>query len=308
MERRETSYPMPLVFRLLILLLSSLCMCSSANAQDQKPEIFWLKIDWQPAWINSGPQQGQGHAQVLTRMLQERLPQYKHRDQLTNAVRIYKTLKNRESCFPLSTYQGAELNAEKRLGLIWSAPTFIFLYHGLIARPEAIKRIKQYEHNGAVDFTRLIADTSIIGAYQPGRSYSRYLNKILTDDPNAKNLFPWAGATKMTQGMFNMLDAKRLDYFIDYFLTLKYHELSSTHADNHHFFPLLEHKNRYGFGAVACNDTPQGRKLITEINIALEEIRRNPDYIATHLRWHAPNGQKLHYKRLWADELLTRIK
>lgn len=276
----------------------------SIVAQEDKPVLTWLSIDWQPAWINDGPLKDAGYAQTVERMLQERLTGYKHqRREITN-VRIYSVLQNRDACFAASPYKGADLQENKRRGVIWSAPSYIYFLHGLIAKPEAVAKIRQYEEDGYIDFAALMGDENIIGAFQPGRSYSRWLNPMFADPEQVKSMFKWSGDTQLTQSMFRLMEAGRIDYFVDYVIMLKYHEASTGKPSGYVYMPIKEHKGFLGLGAIACSDTPLGRKAIQDINSVLKTIRQSDAVREVNRRWLMPKEQEDEYWRMWETELL----
>lgn len=276
--------------------------------KEQKPELTWLRIDWQPAWINDGPLEGLGYAQTVERLLQERMTDYSHTARPITNVRIYSVLQNRDACFAASPYQGSDLQEEKKQGVIWSAPAYVFFYQGIIARPDAVEKIKQYEVDGHIDFTALIDDDALMGAFQPGRSYSRWLNPILDNEQKTSKMFRWAGDTQLTQSMFKLMEAGRIDYFVDYVIMLKYHKASTGTPSKYVYLPIQEHKKRLGFGAIACSDTPLGRKVITEINSILADIRLMDEVRETNRRWLMPEEQEEEYWRMWETELLPLKK
>ncbi|MFC4347904.1 hypothetical protein ACFO5Q_08620 [Kordiimonas lipolytica] len=289
------------------LCLALLAGSTAANCAE-KPTITWLNLDWQPAWINKGPWAGKGYAQTGERLVQAGMPEYRHTEQAVVNVRIYTVLKTMEACFATSSYKGIDLSLEQREGLVFSAPTFLFFYHGIIARKEAAPRIKAHETNGRIDFRALIADTSAQGAFQPGRVYSRWLNDIFANDPNAGNMFRWSGRTSLTQGMFKMLDAGRFDYFIDYYAMLHFNELTEGNGGEYSYYPLLEHEGQFGMGGIACNDTPQGRTVISRINELLVGLRQTDEYTNANAFWLMPPGLEAKYWRLWHDEVLSRTE
>lgn len=292
-----------------LLFLSMALMASAfsalcAHAQSEKSLITWLYIDWEPAWISEGRLEGTGYGQVPVQMLRARLTAYEHEDQRVNNVRTYAVLQNTNACFPISSYQGRDLRPGQADGLVFSAPTFLFFYHGVIAHREASERVRAYATEGYIDLERLIADRSLIGAYQPGRPYSGYLNQLFADNPDAPNLFRWAGRTRLTEGMFRMLDAKRFDYFIDYSLALKYHTELTGHRARHDYFPITGHRGLFGLGAIACHGSAFGRQVMADINRVLMELRKDPAYIAANARWLAEQGGDEEYERVWRQQLL----
>lgn len=283
-----------------------LCAASTSTAQEEKPLLTWLSIDWQPAWIDDGPLKGSGYAQIVERMLQERLTGYQHqRREITN-VRIYSVLQNRDACFAASPYKGADLQENKKRGVIWSAPSYIYFLHGLIAKPEAVKKISQYEEGGYVNFSALMEDENIVGAFQPGRSYSRWLNPMFANEEKTRSMFKWSGDTQLTQSMFKLMQAGRIDYFVDYVIMLKYHEASTGAPSGYVYMPIQEHKGFLGLGAIACSDTPLGRQAIKDINAVLKTIRQSDAVRAVNRRWLMPVEQEAEYWQMWETELLPK--
>lgn len=270
--------------------------------------LTWLIIDWQPGFIFDGPMAGSGYAQTAIRLLREKMPNYRHEDQEVVNVRIYDILKSKDACFAAAPYQGIDLTDERRRGVIFSAPTFLFFYHGLIARKESKAQLTRYMQDGAVDFQALISGTSLTGAFQPGRTYSRWLNQIFETHPGVDNMFRWSGKLGLTQNMFKMLEAERFDYFVDYSMLLKFHELSKGHMDEFDFYPLLEHQGQFGLGGIACRDSAVGRQAIADINKALATIRTTPEFQDANSRWLMPDGQQEQYWHLWRTEVLSRAK
>lgn len=274
----------------------------------QKTKLTWLNIDWQPAWINEGPLKGQGYAQTVERMLQERLTNYEHQSRSVTNVRIYSVLQNRDACFAASPYQGQDLQEEKKQGVIWSAPAYVYFYHGIIANPKAVPFIKKHATNGYVNFKSLITDKTVMGAFQPGRSYSRWLNPIFADNHQTANMFRWSGDTQLTQSMFKLMEAGRIDYFVDYVIMLKYHRASTGVPSDYVYMPIEEHKELLGFGGIACSDTPLGRQVIKEINKILQTIRLSPEVRDANRQWLMPEEQEEEYWQKWETELLPLTK
>lgn len=306
--RGETLTHKYIVWLIAFFFGSQMMSGSSLADEGQKPELTWLRIDWQPAWIYDGPLKGLGYAQTVERLLQERMTGYEHTARSITNVRIYSVLQNRESCFAASSYKGSDLQEAKKKGVIWSAPAYVFFYQGIIARPDAVAKIREYETDGHIDFLALINDDELIGAFQPGRSYSQWLNPILDNEQLTSKMFRWSGNAQLTQSMFKLMEAERIDYFVDYVIMLKFHQASTGALNKYVYMPIQEHKKRLGFGAIACSDTPQGRKVIAEINDILADIRLTDAVRDTNRRWLMPEEQEEEYWRMWETELLPLKK
>lgn len=292
------------LFLLCFYLPSVLWEAVSAN--ETKPILTWLATDWQPAWITEGPMRGQGYAQSTERMLRERMPDFEHRDRKIINVRTYSILKNTDACFAASSYQGADLTAEQHEGLIFSAPTFLFFYHGLIVHPEAYVTMEPHITDGYVSLSAILKDDALVGLYQPGRVYSRWIMPILAKDENLPNMFRWSSNSRLTQGMFRMLSAKRIDYFIDYSFMLKFNSQSTDDPAKFLYLPLTEHKDTVGLGSIACKDTTVGQAAISQINKHLATLRQADTYKTAVSNWLMPEGLEQEYWQLWEEELLAK--
>jgi uncharacterized protein (TIGR02285 family) len=269
------------------------------------PTLTWLTLDWQPAWIYKDELAGTGYIQQSVGILQKHLPGYRHRNENVLYVRIYDILKARNSCFAASSYQGNDLAGDRRNGVITSAPSYLFFYHGLVARKEARPHLMRYAEGGKVRFLEVLKDKTLVGAYQPGRNYSTWLNGVFADPELTKGMFHWSGHTGLTSGMFKMLAAHRFDYFVDYSMLVNYHRATTGHEPEFEFYPIAEHTKPYGIGAIACSDTPFGRQVIRQINTALAAVRPDAAYQQALARWLKPEGLETEYDRIWQQEVLS---
>lgn len=296
----------------LAILLSCLILLpvsgTAYSAEKPKPNLTWLYYDWQPAWITDGPLRGKGYAQSIENILKEHLSDFRHSTQKIINVRTYSILKNSDACFAASSYQGADLTERQKDGLIWSAPTFLFFYHGIILHNDARTLFTTHIKGDYVNLASAIEDPEIIGLYQPGRQYSRWIMPILENAVHHPNIFRWSSNARLTQGKFKMLEAKRIDYFIDYGFLLEFHKQTTNPTSQLLYLPLEEHKSTVGLGAIACHDTPVGQRAISQINTLLLSLRQTQEYKLASSRWLMPKGHEQKYWRLWEDELLSRTQ
>lgn len=280
-----------------------------ADATREKDTLTWLTLDWQPAWIMEGPLKGLGYAEISGELLKKALPQYEHREEPVINVRIYDILKARNACFSASSYRGGDLAGSRRDHVISSAPSFLFFYHGVIAPTSLRPRLAPYMRGGKIVFLDLLADRSLVGAFQPGRNYSAWLNSVFADESKTEGMFRWSSTIGLTTSMFKMLDAGRFDYFTDYSMLLNYHEMETQQSGDFVFLPLVEHDDRpYGLGAIVCSNTPRGRKVIAHINEALASVRLTEAYAAAFSRWLMPKGLEDRYWTIWREEILPRYE
>ena len=78
---------------LKVLMAGVLIAVMLAGQAAAKTHLTWLQTDFPPWFILSGPAQGMGCADVITRKLEEHLQGYTFESRVANMPRIYRQLK-----------------------------------------------------------------------------------------------------------------------------------------------------------------------------------------------------------------------
>lgn len=292
-------------FCLLILCITP----SSALAQQaDKPQIEWLMLDWRPAWILDGPMKGLGYSDRLQALLIKHMPDYEHKEIIGNWARLEAVNTRSGVCNAAAFYEWPDKNGVPRTDIVWSAPSILFFYHGIIARNDSVAKFRERYGSAPLPLAKLLADNQFRFGAQPDRPFSKWLDPILNNIQPAQHIIQRRSNSNLSKGMFDLLQADRIDYFVDYYAMLRYRELSQSQRDTFSFLPIEEHEGTYGLGAFGCAKAGGGKKVIARINEVLTKIRHLPEFKEASSDWFMHAGNSKEFNRLWETEFMTRVK
>ena len=295
------------LFRLILVLITIFPAAVSPAAGDDLPVIRWISSNWIPAWINEGPEKGRGYASRMQRLVQAALPGFRHEERWYSIPRLTRELFEREdSCFSSGFYQWANPETGRsREDIIWSAPVYLFYWHGLTMLAETRARLPEGQELFLAD---VIADRSLRLGLERGRDYGPALTPVLEAHQDETHLLYSGGDKKQAANQYRLLLRGRVDYLVDYSYMLEYAGRDLGLPDRFVFVPLADHETPYGLGAIICNNSPRGHAVIRALNKALVTLRRTTEFRAINSDWFMIRGREEEYWRLWDQELLSRVE
>lgn len=161
---------------LTALLLGTLlnAAAEAASSPAEKPTIRWLITDFPPQFILSGPNQGQGLAEIAQRIAAQRLTAYRHIQETVpaNYPRIEHELKTRDdACF------AAFLKTpERERAFAFSQPYRLMLPIELFVPAE---RAQPATRDGKVDLQVLLQGGGFRLGVMGGRKYGPGIDEVL---------------------------------------------------------------------------------------------------------------------------------
>ncbi|MCF8083141.1 MAG: TIGR02285 family protein [Deltaproteobacteria bacterium] len=277
----------------LAILLFSWPVIPWAQSEHREP-VTWLILDLPPFFITKGPDKGEGLADQIQKMVEERLDGYRFHRRVANAARIAKELNgDNRVCFAGEFYGNPEF--------LTSAPTIALLPHTLVVRGQDVQR---FGGGKTVRLRRLLQDPQMVLGTARGRLYGPPLDAVLKEYANAENIYHRAGKDTL-EGLLGMLLKGRVDYLIEYPVSIKYAAKKAGVLDRIETLPLKENSDCPPVrGAIRCPDTPWGRNMIREINQILIELRDLPAYRQIVKNWAVPPGRERQYWELYEEEVL----
>lgn len=279
---------------LMVFLSLMLLPFMKTSAAAEERQITWLILDLPPLFLTKGPDAGTGLADRIQRMVADRLSGYEHRIQIANASRIALELQeDRQVCFAGEFYGNPDF--------LTSIPTVVLLPHNLIVRREDAHR---FGDGNAVSLEALLQDPDLVFGTARDRLYGPELDAVLKRFQGAKNIHERAGQDTL-DGLLGMLVRGRVDYLVEYPVSVRYAAKTAGIEDKVMTIPILENQNALLIrGAIRAPDTAWGRSVIQKINHVLLEIRTLPEY------WHiledwviSPGGEKA-YQSLYERYVL----
>ncbi|KPC54774.1 TIGR02285 family protein [Amantichitinum ursilacus] len=257
-----------------------------------KERITWAVFDWAPVYILQNPdavqvaQLNDGTGDRLVKLLQHSLPQYEHR--MVNMVpgRIFAELRNGTHLCYASSLANADRLAYSVMTAAGIAPPV-----QVVLRQDTLRAHPQWRDG--VDLAQLFQDRSLLGNYPAARSFGDEIDTLLRS-PSNRNMKPMA-VVSQSSNLFRMMQMGRLDYTLEYPQVLVYQQSKGQAPADLVSVPI---KNAPPFlgSHVACSKNDWGRKVIVDIDAAMQKIAAQPSYLQALEAWVPPNEMALRHK------------
>jgi len=279
--------------RLIILgvILATLLLREDVIAQE-KETIIWLTWEQVPNFISEGKFKGQGVADLFTKTLQLKLPQYSHVNVVSNTRRYQKLIRETNVC----------------VAWAWIVPgSETFRIHSRpvsIAHRSGIQTLKSKQHlfgkpEEILSLTKLLANPDIKLGYLEEMTYSKRVHELLEQYRGEDNLY--FSSTSAVELNLKMLASNRLDYFFG-FPTQASYEAELKGEPNQYQFYNLEEIDKYTSMHAHCSNTPFGEKVMDEVNkILTNEVLM--EHLAVIERW---NGNNQHYRDVFMEYVINQ--
>ncbi len=280
------------VMALSAAVVFSFCMGVAAAEET----VAWMEVIFPPGYIQEGPFKGQGYEDVVTDILQENLPEYRHEVMMGNVARMFHEFKQKKNVCNVALFK----TPEREKFMHFSIPSTFTLPNRLIALAGGSESL----HEGsAVSLDALLKKDVRLGVSR-GRSYGKPIDKVLKKYESDGSVFLHSGED-VFQSLLKMLLKGRLDYMLGLPEEAVYVAERMGVKDKIVTFQIQESKGGYDawLGHVACSKTDWGKRLIDRINTILLKQRPTDRYRMAYERWLDENSIKI-YSRLYDDVFL----
>jgi len=278
-------------FIILGVTLGALLLRGDVIAQE-KETIVWLTWKQVPNFISEGTFKGQGVADLLTKTLQSKLPQYNHVNVISNTRRYQKLIREENVCAAWAwIVPGSEVFR------MYSRPVSL-------AHRAGIHTLKSKQHlfgkpKEVLSLKKLLANPDIKLGYLEEMSYSKRVHELLEQYRGEDNIY--FSSTSSVEFNLNMLSTNRLDYFFG-FPTQASYEAELTGLANQYQFYNLEEIDKYTSMHSHCSNTPFGKKVMDEVDkILTNEVLM--EHLAVIERW---NGKNKQYRDVFMDYVINQ--
>jgi len=273
------------------LLLVLAFLSASALAQE-KPTIRWLTWEQAPNYLTKGPFVGQGLGDSFNKGLQDKLPQYKHENIISNARRYNLLIREENVC----------------VAWAWIVPgSKAYRVHSRavsLGPGTGILSLKSKRHlfgkpGEILSLAELLNKPNLTLGYLEEMSYSKKVNDLLEQYRGKDNVY----FSSRGEVEFNlaMLDRNRLDYFFAYSAQAIY-DAELRAIPNKYQFYNIEEISMYSSLHSHCSKTPFGKKVMADINkIITNEMLM--EQLATVERWYGKNKK---YREVFLDYVVNQ--
>lgn len=266
-----------------------------------KDNLIWMEAVLPPFFIESGPNQGQGYGDVITRLLQEHLPGYTHEKINTNITRHFYMFKQGQHVCSVGLYK----TPEREEFMYFSMPSFITLPPVIILKK---KNVRKFTETATVSLDAVLGNANLMIGLVKDRSYGTRLDEVLKRHQGQANLVEFTGQ-ELSLNLFKMLMLGRLDGLIGLPEEALYQAEQMGIRDQIITLSLSENLYTYDgwMSCVACAKTPWGKNVIENINKVLLKMRSSGRYRAAYERWLDPNGI-VAYRRAYREVFLKTTR
>ncbi len=276
---------------LIVGLFWAFALINVADAQD-KPTIRWLTWQQVPNFITTGPFAGQGLGDHITLAIQKQLPQYQHKNVISNANRYISMIRQPDVC----------------VAWAWIVPgSEDFRLHSRpvsLAPRTGILTLKSKSHlfgqaGDVLSLRSLLENPTLTLGYLKGMSYTKDIHTLLDKYNLQGNIF--TSARSEVQFNLKMLDTNRVDYFFA-FPSQSIFNAKIKAIKNRYQFYNIEEINKYTAMFSHCSKTEFGQKVMTLLDKILTD-----EFLLEHLkvieRW---NGHNQPYRDVFMDYVIKQ--
>lgn len=277
------------------LFASFFLSASPAAALDA---VTWMEVEFPPGYIHQGPLQGQGYEDVITRILMENLPGYRHDKMMGNLARMYHEFKQGRRVCNVALFK----TPERQTFLHFSIPSTFTLPVGLITLKD---RLHLFGNAAEIRLESVLRTDLRLGISR-GRSYGKAVDTVLKEAAGAAPIFVHSGKD-VFESLMRMLLSDRLDYLLGLPEEVLYVAEKMGVRDRVATIALKETQGTYDawLGHVACSKTPWGAEIIRRIDAILRKERPTDRYRSAYERWLDEN-QIPRYRELY-DRIFLNI-
>lgn len=260
------------------LLGCALLGAAGACLAEPAPLITWTVRDMAPFNIMEGPLKGQGIADRMLGLLQQRLPQYRHLNSRVNRARA-----NQMFARDTLTCDAGVLRTQEREQLMYfSIPTLGVVTNGVVVRQEREAQMRPFLHDGKIDLAAFLADSHQRLGVLVERSYGPAIDATLHATPPERLLVHHGN--NALGSLLQMQEHGRISALLGYWPEVRYlAETEGMEVSNLRFYPV-QGMPSYLLAHVGCSKTPEGKKAIAAINEVIRELR-GEELIQLYARW-----------------------
>ena len=264
---------------LAIAACATACLLASPAGAQDPDRITWLTMEFPPFFIHQGDQAGQGIADGVMRILQERMPAWRHRQEVANTAQIVGRLRAGEPVCSAAYIR----TPERERHMSFSLPDLLLPPNGITIRRSDLAR---FGGGGPVSLDRLLSSAELRLGVAQGRSYGEEIDGILDRYKQSRHVYSRLG-DDIYATLFDMLLRDGVDYVVGYPYEAAFHARLRG-RENEILSLQVEENPELVLAHVVCPRTDWGRRVIREIDGILREVRPTTEYRALVEQWLGP--------------------
>lgn len=278
------------------LLIVTIFVVNLVRAQDvfvkkeEKISIPWAVTDWSPYYILKGPQLGEGRLDRLKKVMAERLPEYQFVDVYADMSRTMELWKLRKN---VCTGSALKTPAREKLAY-FTALSFQVPHEYLIVtgKPQLFQGMP--DHPSLNEF---LSQKKLKGVFTENRSYGLAIDSMIQTAAKPPSSVKQVRSSEGYLSVLKMIEKGRYDYTIEYESVVW--DFNERILPSKPLFskPL---KESYPSTVIyfACTKNEWGRKVVQQIDEALQKAATSKEYQSAVESWTVPDILRKNRKAL----------
>lgn len=261
--------------------LSLLIICGflSTSVSIANETIKWLSFDFPPLRIVKGEMKQQGIGDLAVSFLQQRLPEYDHKNSVVNLKRLFYTMKKSRNVCTI----GLIKNRERESYLYFSVPALIRPGLSIVIKKS---RMRVFGNPENISLKSWIKNRKLKLGIVGKRSYTVELDSILRGYREEKHIVIRDGLD-LSRGFLRMLSMEHIDYLIEYPSQVLFISKELKQVDQFQTIPL-EEAPKYTVSHVVCSKNSFGKRVIQKVDAILKRELSSTNYRSFIERWVEP--------------------
>jgi len=278
--------------RVLCFLTVCVFLLDAQAYAEDKPTLRWLVWDQVPNYILRGPFAGQGAGGLLTKALQDQLPQYHHVNVESNAQRYLHLIREENVCVAWAWIVPGSNDYR-----VHSRPVSLAPRTGIQVLKE--KQSLFGPPGTSLSLANLLRQPTLRLGYLKGMSYSKRVQDLLEQYRDSHYVYPTSGSS--VEFKLTMLDRGRVDYFFG-FGAQSIYDAEIKGIENKYQFYSLDEMALYTSMHSHCSNTAFGKTAMRSIKRLLtDELLL--EHLARIERWY---GDDKEYREVFMRHVIER--
>ncbi len=265
----------------------------------EKDKIIWVESDFPPVWITAPPYQGKGGADLIQKLLFEKLNEYEHERIVANITRFQQMLEHTENACSCAVFKTSD---REKYMYFNTVPSSFITANGIITKKS---NRHLFKNNDTISLANTLKNQKLLLGVSKDRKFGGQIDQVLENFKSSSNIYNRA-AIDQTKGLIAMLLSDRVDYILGYDWELQYlvkQLWSSKEADELIFLPIQE-TPPYLISYIACPKTEWGKKVVNRIDEILKEEIHKKEY---RIIWEQWMSDKELYRKLYNKVFLEKL-
>ena len=267
-----------------------------SSRAEEKKELLWGVVNLPPNLVIEGPRKGEGAINLNMELIKKELPQYSHKELAILVPRVNIEAQERKNyCCPMlfkTPDRDSIFHFSKR-------PIIISGNRGIILRKDRKAEILKSDA-ASISFEDLLKTGKFTGMIAQGRKQGKSVDELIE---KYKDKIKYRNASEASEGLFEMLKDKRIDYTIGSFHEMKWITKDWSDKDSLSFISIKEAEAvTFSPIFIGCSKNDFGKSVIADIDKAMEKLVKQKEFEENSKLW-APNQDifGIWYKKLVLD-------